>query len=169
MSFGDFANMFTKMKETFSQAFNLTSINNKIKSISEQFQSLTKLEKEKISEIKNYNQYELNYTSLIGLDETKEIIESNNILYIALVSFHQKKGSVIELTYPSLEELKTNPSSDLKSLSNDSNIESILNTVNSQLINYSLMDGIHLVNNDTQIYILHNLKKPIFVYHITSK
>ena len=113
MSFGDFANMFTKMKETFSQAFNLTSINNKIKSISEQFQSLTKLEKEKIAEIKNYNQYELNYTSPIGLDETKEIIESNNILYIALVSFHQKKGSVIELTYPSLDELKTNPSSDL--------------------------------------------------------
>ena len=171
MSFGDFANMFTKMKETFSQAFNLTSINNKIKSISEQFQSLTKLEKEKISEIKNYNQYELNYTSLIGLDETKEIIESNNILYIALVSFHQKKGSVIELTYPSLEDLKANPSSDLKSLSNDSNIESILNTVNSQLINYSLMDGIHLVNNDTQIYILHNLKKPIFClsYYVQVK
>ena len=163
MSFGDFANMFSKMKDTFSQAFNLKTINKEIKSISEQFQSLIKLEKQKIDEIINYNEYELNYTSPLNIEENKEIIESNNILYLALVSFHQKKGSVIELTYPSLETLKNNPTKEFQSLieensSSNNNIEAILTSINSQLINYSLMDGIHLVDKDTQIYILHNLK-----------
>jgi len=177
MSFGDFASMFSKMKESFSQAFNLKSINKEIKTISEQFQSLIKLEKDKINEKINYEEYELNYSPpLNNNNENKEIIESNNILYLALVSFHQKKGSVVELTYPSLDNIKNNPSNDLLSLidessENNKNIESTINTINSQLINYSLMDGIHLMDNDTQIYFLHNLKKPIYClsYYVQVK
>ena len=177
MSFGDFASMFSKMKESFSQAFNLKSINKEIKTISEQFQSLIKLEKDKINEKTNYEEYELNYSPpLNNNNENKEIIESNNILYLALVSFHQKKGSVVELTYPSLDDIKNNPSNDLLSLidessENNKNIESTINTINSQLINYSLMDGIHLMDNDTQIYFLHNLKKPIYClsYYVQVK
>ena len=176
MSFGDFASMFSKMKESFSQAFNLKSINKEIKTISEQFQSLIKLEKEKINEITNYREYELNYSPPLNNNENKEITESNNILYLALVSFHQKKGSVVELTYPSFDDIKNNPSNDLLSLidensENNKNIESIINTINSQLINYSLMDGIHLMDNDTQIYFLHNLKKPIYClsYYVQVK
>ena len=177
MSFGDFASMFSKMKESFSQAFNLKSINKEIKTISEQFQSLIKLEKDKINEKINYEEYELNYSPpLNNNNENKEIIESNNILYLALVSFHQKKGSVVELTYPSLDDIKNNPSNDLLSLidessENNKNIESTINTINSQLINYSLMDGIHLMDNDTQIYFLHNLKKPIYClsYYVQVK
>ena len=46
--------MFTKMKETFTQTFNIKSINKEIKTISEQFQSLTKIEKDKINDIINY-------------------------------------------------------------------------------------------------------------------
>ena len=176
MSFGDFASMFSKMKESFSQAFNLKSINKEIKIISEQFQSLIKLEKEKINEITKYEEYELNYSPPLNNNENKEITESNNILYLALVSFHQKKGSVVELTYPSFEDIKNNPSNDILSLidensENNKNIESIINTINSQLINYSLMDGIHLMDNDTQIYFLHNLKKPIYClsYYVQVK
>ena len=177
MSFGDFASMFSKMKETFSQAFNLKSINKEIKLISEQFQSLIQLDQEKIKEITNYGEYELNYSPpLNNSNENKEIIESNNLLYLALVSFHQKKGSVVELTYPSLEDIKNNKSNDLLSLidensENNNNIDSIINTINSQIINYSLMDGIHLVDKDTQIYFLHNLKKPIYClsYYVQVK
>lgn len=177
MSFGDFASMFSKMKESISQAFNLKSINKEIKIISEQFQSLIKLEKEKINEITNYGEYELNYSPpLNNNNENKDITESNNILYLALVSFHQKKGSVVELTYPSFDDIKNNPSNDILSLidensENNKNIESIINTINSQLINYSLMDGIHLMDNDTQIYFLHNLKKPIYClsYYVQVK
>lgn len=59
-----------------------------------------------IKQIKNYEKYELNYSSPLTINkETEEIIESNNVLYLALVSFHQKKGSVIELTYPSLDDI----------------------------------------------------------------
>ena len=176
MSLGDFASMFSKMKESFSQAFNLKSINKEIKLISEQFQSIIKLDKEKINEITNYEKYKLNYSPPLSYNENKNITESNNILYLALVSFHQKKGSVIELTYPSLEDIKNNPTNDLLSLieensENNNNIESIINTINSQIINYSLMDGIHLVDTDTQIYFLHNLKKPIYClsYYVQVK
>ena len=35
MNFGDFSNMFAKMKETLKQAFNLKSINEEIKSITQ--------------------------------------------------------------------------------------------------------------------------------------
>ena len=162
MNFGDFANMFSKMKESFVQAFSLKTINKEIKLISEQFQSLTKIEKEKIDDIKNYGKYEINYSPPFNNNENQEIIESNNILYLALVSFHQKMGSVIELTYPSLDTIKNNPSNELLSLieqnsEKNNNIENVINTINSQIITYSLMDGIHLVDTDTQIYFLHNL------------
>ena len=177
MNFGDFASMFTKMKESFTQVFSLKTINKEIKLISEQFQSLTKLEKEKISEITNYDKYEINYSQPLNNNkENPEITESNNILYLALVSFHQKMGSVVELTYPSLDTIKNKPSSELLSLIDEkseknNNIESIINTINSQLITYSLMDGIHLVDTDTQIYFLHNLKKPIYClsYYVQVK
>ena len=60
MSLGDFASMFSKMKETFSQAFNLKSINKEIKLISEQFQSIIKLDKDScynyIEQIDSYQQ-----------------------------------------------------------------------------------------------------------------
>ena len=177
MNFGDFSSMFSKMKETFTQAFGIKTINKEIKLISEQFQSLINLDKEKIEQITNYEEYELNYTSpMIISKENEEITESNNILYLALVSFHQKMGSVIELTYPSLDDMKNNPSKDLLSLIDEkteknNNIESTIDSINSHIINYSLMDGIHLVNTDTQIYFLHNLKKPIYClsYYVQVK
>ena len=177
MNFGDFSSMFSKMKETFSQAFNIKTINKEIKQISEQFQSLINLDKEKIEQITNYEEYEINYSlPSTHSKENKEIIESNNILYLALVSFHQKQGSVIELTYPSLDYMKNNPSKDLLSLIDENSeknnsIESTIDSINSHIINYSLIDGIHLVNNDTQIYFLHNLKKPIYClsYYVQVK
>lgn len=168
--------MFSKMKESFVQAFSLKTINKEIKLISEQFQSLTKIEKEKIDDIKNYDKYEINYSPPFNNNENQEIIESNNILYLALVSFHQKMGSVIELTYPSLDTIKNNPSNELLSLieqnsEKNNNIENVINTINSQIITYSLMDGIHLVDTDTQIYFLHNLKKPVYClsYYVQVK
>ena len=165
--------MFAKMKETLKQTFNLKSINNEIKLLSEQFLSLTKKNESEILNETNYGKYELSYSPLSNNDN---IIETDNILYLALVSFHQKKGSVIELTYPPMENLINEPNNEMKSLieendPNNNNIESILNNINGQLVNYSLMDGIHLVDNDTQIYLLHNYKKPIYClsYYVQVK
>ena len=172
MNFGDFSNMFAKMKETLKQTFNLKSINKEIKSISEEFLSLTKNNSEILTE-NNYGKYELIYNPMSNDDN---IIESNSIIYLALVSFHQKKGSVIELTFPPMNELINEPSDDLKNLIEEdnpknNNIESIINNINSQLVNYSLMDGIHLVDKDTEIYFLHNFKKPIYClsYYVQVK
>ena len=169
MNFGDFTSMFAKMKETFTQTFNIKSINKEIKSISELFLSLTKNDNQNSSSENDYGKYELLYDQKTNSDN---IVESNNILYLALVSFHQKKGSVIELTYPPMEQLIKEPNEDLKSLiEKDEDIETIIKNMNSQIINYSLMDGIHLVDNDTQIYLLNNMKKPIYClsYYVQVK
>ena len=47
----------------------------------------------------------------------------------------------------------------------------MIEAINSQIINCSLMDEIHLVNKDTQIYFLHSLKRPIYClsYYIQAK
>ena len=170
MNFGDF---FAKMKENLKQVFNLKSINKEIKILSEQFLSLTKKDNSEILVENNYDKYELSYSPISYNDD---IIETNNLLYLALVSFHQKKGSVIELTFPPIDKLINEPNDELKNLveennSINNNIEGIINNINSQLVNYSLMDGIHLVDNDTQIYILHNYKKPIYClsYYVQVK
>ena len=172
MNFGDFSNMFVKMKETLKQTFNLKSINNEIKLITEDFLSLTKNNEEKKTN-SIYGKYELSYNSLSNNDN---IIEKDNLLYLALVSFHQKKGSVVELTFPPMDKLINEPCNELKNLieennEKNNNIESLVININSYLVNYSLMDGIHLVDNDTQIYILHNFKKPIYClsYYVQVK
>ena len=160
------------MKENLKQAFNLKSINQEIKLLTEQFLSLTKKDNSEI-DTKNINdKYELTYNPISNHDS---ILETNNLLYLALISFHQKKGSVIELTFPPVDKLISEPSDELKNLveenNSNNNIESIISSINSQLVNYSLMDGIHLVDNDTQIYILHNYKKPIYClsYYVQVK
>ena len=169
MNFGDFTSMLSKMKETLTQTFNIKSINKEIKSISELFLSLTKNDSQITTSENDFGKYEILYNQRTNNDN---IVESNNILYLALVSFHQKKGSVIELTYPPIEQLIKEPNEDLKSLiEKDEDIESVIKKMNSQLINYSLMDGIHLVDNDTQIYFLHNIKKPVYClsYYVQVK
>ena len=173
MNFGDFSNMFAKMKETLKQSLNLKPINNEIYNISKDFISLTKKNDSEITNDSNYGKYELSYNHASTNDY---IVELNNILYLALVSFHQKKGSVVECTFPSMEKIINEPNEELKGLveendSKNNSVESVINNINSQLVNYSLMDGIHLVDNDTEIYFLHNLKKPIYClsYYVQVK
>ena len=170
---GNFSDMFSKLKESFKQTINLKVINEELKNISEDFLSLLKTNNSEIENENNYRKYELSYKHESKSDHE---VESNNILYLALVSFHQKKGSVIELTFPPMEKIIKEPQDELKDLieenkSDNNNVESIINNINSQLVNYSLMDGIHLVDNDTQIYFLHNFKKPIYClsYYVQVK
>ena len=90
--------------------------------------------------------------------------ESSPILFIAIIYFHHKKGSIIEYTYPSKDDLiKNNKNIELlldenKKLTKENIIDDIFN----QLTNFCLPDGIHNSTSDNQFFIIQNFKYPLF-------
>ena len=93
-------------------------------------------------------------------------ITSNPILYIAVISFHQKKGSIIEFTYPEKEELLSNENTlnYIKSLSISENDtpSSIIDNINNQLTYLCLPDGSHICESDSQFFLIQNYSKILF-------
>ena len=93
-------------------------------------------------------------------------ITSNPILYIAVISFHQKKGSIIEFTYPEKEELLSNEDTlnYIKSLSISKNDtpSSIIDNINNQLTYLCLPDGSHICESDSQFFLIQNYSKILF-------
>lgn len=95
--------------------------------------------------------------------------KTNGVLFIALVSFHQKKGSTVEYTYPSEKEILSNHQdfiSSLKKVNEKANEnltnEVILQDILNQLSYFCLPDGIHVLDEDTQMYIIQNYSTPLF-------
>ena len=87
----------------------------------------------------------------------------NSIFFVAIISFHHKKGSIVEYTFPSKEYLLNN-SILLEILNNDKNIskENILENIFYQLTNFCLPDGIHLQTIDNQFFIINNFNYPLY-------
>ena len=85
------------------------------------------------------------------------------IFFIALISFHHKKGSIIEYTYPSKEELLKN-SENLSFLieNSEKTKESLIDDLFFQLTCVCLPDGIHASNKDTQFFIIQDYKYPLY-------
>ena len=137
--------------------YNFTYAN--LKTFAELLSSLAKLDKNIIELDNDYDNYEDAYQ---GIEISKENKISNHLLFLALVSFHQKKGSVVEFTIPKREDLQNNPI--LKSLANLKffSAKEILDDLFTQLPNYALTDGIHLVNKDTEFFFIHNYQKPLY-------
>ena len=104
--------------------------------------------------INNYYKHE-NYTS-------------NPILYIAVVSFNHKKGSIIEFTYPDKETLlEKNEESKLffeSLIPSDSSLtkESIFDNINNQLTYLCLPDGAHSLKSDSQFFLIQNFSKILY-------
>ena len=99
----------------------------------------------------------------------KEQYNSNPILYIAVVSFNQKHGAIIEFTYPDKEELFTNENSQsfLTSLIDPNNkkldsIEKIFDNINNQLTYLCMPDGAHSLTSDSQFFLIQNFSKILF-------
>jgi hypothetical protein len=100
----------------------------------------------------------------------KEHHSSNPILYIAVVSFNQKKGSIIEFTYPEKTELlEKNESSKLffESLINNEDkkcntVEKVFDNINNQLTYLCMPDGAHSLTSDSQFFLIQNFKKILF-------
>ena len=90
----------------------------------------------------------------------KEHHSSNPILYIAVVSFKQKKGSIIEFTYPDKTELlEKNEGSKLffESLINSDDkkcdtVEKVFDNINNQLTYLCMPDGAHSLTSDSQFF-----------------
>ena len=130
-----------------------------LKSLAELLSSLSKLDKQIIDLDNDYDNYEDAYQNI---EITKDNKISNHLIFLALVSFHQKKGSVIECTLPNREDLQNNPI--IKPLLNFkySTPKELLDDLFFQLTNNALTDGIHLVNKDTEFFFIHNYQKPLY-------
>ena len=105
----------------------------------------------------------LNTVSYNNTYYSKSNITDNPILFIAVVSFHHKKGSIVEFTFPSKEDLLKNENtlSYLKTLSTlppQSTLDDILN----QLTYLCLPDGSHYLNKDSQFFLIQNLSPILY-------
>ena len=130
-----------------------------LKSFSDLLSSLSKLDRKIIDIDNDYDNYEDAYKN-IEISKKNKI--SNHLIFLALVSFHQKKGSVIECTFPKREDLQNNPIIKTLFNFNFSTAKQLLDDLFTQLTNNALTDGIHLVNKDTDFFFIHNYQKPIY-------
>ena len=93
---------------------------------------------------------------------------SNPILYIAVVSFNHKKGSIIEFTYPDKENLlEKNEESKLyfESLippNSSLTTENVFDNINNQLTYLCMPDGAHSLKSDSQFFLIQNFSKILF-------
>ena len=98
----------------------------------------------------------------------KEHYTSNPILYIAVVSFNHKKGSIIEFTYPDKDELlEKNTESKLffeSLIPSDNSLtkENVFDNINNQLTYLSMPDGAHSLTSDSQFFLIQNFSKILF-------
>ena len=84
------------------------------------------------------------------------------ILLIALISFHHKKGSIIEYSYPPKEVLHKN--SNILYLIKNKNltIEKFVEDLFQKLTYICLPDGIHCTKSDTQFFIIQDYDFPVY-------
>ena len=94
---------------------------------------------------------------------------SNPILYIAVIYFNQKKGAIVEFTYPDIETLKSNEESNLylSSLCDKENkslnsVDKVIENINYQLTYLCMPDGAHILKNDSQFFLIQNLPKLLY-------
>ena len=94
----------------------------------------------------------------------------NPILYIAVISFNQKKGSIIEFTYPEKSVLlKKNEDSKIffESLIDKNNkesdtIEKIFDNINNQLTYLCIPDGAHSLDSDSTFFLIQNFPRILY-------
>ena len=104
---------------------------------------------------KEYDKNLYYYNSFPNLDKP--------ILFIAIISFHHKKGSIVEYTYPSKEDLlKNDKNLSLLIENTEKTKENLLDDIFFQLTCVCLPDGIHASNRDTQFFIIQDYKDPLY-------
>ena len=87
---------------------------------------------------------------------------SSPILLIALISFHHKKGSIIEYSYPPKELINSNEKISYLIENKNLSIEKFMEDLLQQLTYICLPDGAHCTKNDTQFFIIQEYNYPLF-------
>ena len=142
---------FKKVRSNVVQSMNSKEINTYLKSISENLSYLIKKDKNDIIKENDNGKHENAYDLI---DKT----ENNNneqILFLALITFHHKQGSVVECTFPSKEEIISNKLLDSLIDNNNEKIKAkalALDYILNNLVNYCLIDGIHLADKDSNFF-----------------
>lgn len=117
-----------------------------------------------ITELSQQNPSQSSLSTLNYYYSPYELI-GNPIVLIVVVSFHHKKGSIVEFTYPEKNTILTQNElyfnelkGDKKSLTN----QNILDDILSQLTCLCLPDGAHLINEDNQFFFLQEYKHLLY-------
>jgi hypothetical protein len=89
-------------------------------------------------------------------------------MFVGLISFDHKEGSIVEYTNPSKEEIIQNNSDFLKFLianseKNYDKLDDIMNVIYNQLTYQCLPDNVHLKDENSQFFIIQNFCVPLFV------
>ena len=84
------------------------------------------------------------------------------ILLIALISFHHKKGSIIEYSYPPKEVLHKNSNISYLIKNKKLTIEKFVEDLFQKLTYICLPDGIHCTKSDTQFFIIQDYDFPLY-------
>ena len=159
---------FKKFRSNVVQSMNSKEINSYLKSISENLSYLIKKNKNDIIKENDNGKYENAY----DLIEETENNNNEQILFLALITFHHKQGGVVECTFPPKEEII---SKDILNSLIDKNNEKIntkelvIEYILNNLINYCLIDGIHLVDNDSNFFLFMIFQKFYIVFLIIFK
>ena len=163
---------FKRVRTSVVQSMNIKEITTYLKSISENLASLIKKDKETIIKENNNGKYENAYDFI----PIKNNSNNNNdyILFLALVTFHHKQGGVVECTFPPKEEIISSKKLDMLIDVNNEKIktsELVLDYILNNLVNYCLIDGIHLVNEDSNFFFIHDFSKILycFSYYVQKK
>lgn len=85
---------------------------------------------------------------------------SSPIILIALVTFNQKRGSIIESTFPNESFLLDD--SFIASLNPKMSPKDILSDLCNQLCQFCLFDGIHLVDSDKEYFLIQNMSEILY-------
>ena len=161
---------FKKVRSNVVQSMNIKEITTYLKTISENLSNLIKKDKETIMKENNNGKYENAY----DLINTKENNNNDQILFLALITFHHKQGGVVECTFPPKEKIISSGKLDELVDKNNEKVNSkelVLDFILNILVNNCLIDGIHLVDTDSNFFFIHDLNKIIYClsYYVQKK
>ena len=161
---------FKKVRSNVVQSMNIKEITNYLKTISENLSNLIKKDKDTIMKENNNGKYE----NAFDLINAKENNNNDQILFLALITFHHKQGGVVECTFPPKEKIISSGKLDEFVDKNNEKVNSkelVLDFILNILVNNCLIDGIHLVDTDSNFFFIHDLNKIIYClsYYVQKK
>ena len=142
---------FKKVRSNMVQSMNIKEITTYLKTISENLSILIKKDKETIMKENDNGKYE----NAFDIINTKEKNNNDQILFLALITFHHKEGGMVECTFPPKEKILSSNKLDGLIDKNNEKFNSkklVLDFILNILVNNCLIDGIHLVDTDSNFF-----------------